>query len=279
MKKKYFVISATLSLCVFFTACGNSSAGTNNQVSSNSGSASSAVSDVGKTSSAESKEPVVSQIENKEAKETIENSSSLKGASVGDIIKLGTYEQDNNSSNGKEEIEWVVLAKEGDKALVISKYALDCKSYNSSYKEVTWETCTLRKWLNDTFISHAFSSGEQNMIQTTTVTADNNPEYDTPPGNNTTDKVFLLSIPEANKYFGSDEARMCAPTEYAKKFGVGTSGLNSVGGKATCEWWLRSPGLNSCSAARVLTTGSVVGLGNSVHSVNEGVRPAMWIKL
>ena len=36
--------------------------------------------------------------------------------SVGDTIFFGEYEQDNNLSNGKEEIEWIVLAKENNKA-------------------------------------------------------------------------------------------------------------------------------------------------------------------
>lgn len=70
----------------------------------------------------------------------------IKTASVGDIVYFGSYEQDNNTSNGREDIEWLVLAKEGDKTLVISKYALDCRCYHTSYLEhVTWETCSLGK--------------------------------------------------------------------------------------------------------------------------------------
>ena len=72
----------------------------------------------------------------------------------------------------------------------------------------------MRKWLNGTFISNAFSSDEQNMIQSTTVTADKNPSYSTSPGNNTTDKVFLLSITEVNQYFSSNSARECQGTAY-----------------------------------------------------------------
>ena len=67
----------------------------------------------------------------------------LTNVSVGSIIKFGFYEQDNNSSNGKEEIEWKVLAVDGNKALVISQYALDYQKYNSTYTPITWEECTL----------------------------------------------------------------------------------------------------------------------------------------
>ena len=95
---------------------------------------------------------------------------------VGDYIKFGAYEQDSDTSNGKEEIEWLVLEVKDGKALVISKYALDCKPYNESYTEVTWETCTLRSWLNNDFINAAFSAVEKTMIPTVTVSVDKNPD-------------------------------------------------------------------------------------------------------
>lgn len=168
----------------------------------------------------------------------------IKNAKVGDIVYFGTYEQDNDTSNGKENIEWRVLAKENSRVLVISDKALDCQPYNSSYtEEVTWENCSLRKWLNGTFLNKAFSPEEQAQIQNTTVSADNNPQYSTNPGNATTDKVFLLSINEVEKYFNSDEARKCAPTAYAKAQGASTSDtFKTPSGAATCWWWLRSPG-------------------------------------
>ncbi len=152
----------------------------------------------------------------------------LGKANVGDIVYFGAYEQDNNTSNGKEDIEWIVLAKENGKVLVISKYALDCQQYNTSYIDVTWQGCSLRKWMNNIFISEAFGSQHQEMILDTNVPADKNPNYTTNPGNATTDKVFLLSIAEAEKYFTTDEARKCAPTAYAKAQGAYTSDSNKT---------------------------------------------------
>ena len=203
----------------------------------------------------------------------------IKTANVGDIIVFGTYEQDNNTSNGKENIEWLVLAKKGNRILVISDKALDCQTYNSSITSVTWETCTLRKWLNNDFINAAFSDDEKAMIPTVTVSADKNPEYSTNPGNATQDQVFLLSITEANKYFSSDSARQCEPTDYAVARGAYV--VNS--GKATCCWWLRSPGGSQDSAAFVNTVGDVYENGVSVNYDNRAfrraVRPAMWITI
>ena len=63
-------------------------------------------------------------------------------------------------------------------------------------KSVTWETCSLRKWLNDEFVNEAFSKKEQKYIPTVTVPAHKNPKYDTDPGKATKDKVFLLSAVE-----------------------------------------------------------------------------------
>ena len=203
----------------------------------------------------------------------------LKNPKVGDIVYFGAYEQDNNTSNGKELIEWLVLAKEKNRILVISDKALDFQTYNSSITSVTWETCTLRKWLNTDFVNDAFSDGEKAMIPTVTVSADKNPQYDTDPGNATKDKVFLLSIVEAEKYFTSDEARECVPTEYAISNGACTSDSYTKGGKATCWWWLRSPGYDQYDAAGVHVDGDVHELGLCVSGGGDAVRPAMWITI
>lgn len=194
----------------------------------------------------------------------------MRKAAVGDKITFGTYEQDNDTSNGAEDIEWLVLAKENNKILVISDKALDRQLYDNA--DVRWENCSLRKWLNDSFLNAAFSEEEKVLIQSTTVSADKNPEYSTDPGTATTDKVFLLSINEAEKYFNSDEARKCAPTAYAKARGA----LTSVGDAKTW-WWLRSPGRSQKYAAIVSIGGWVYYRGYGVNYDNVSVRPALWI--
>lgn len=203
----------------------------------------------------------------------------LMKADVGDTVFFGAYEQDNNISNGKEDIEWLVLAKEDNRLLVISQYTLDCQRYNTEYANVTWENCTLRKWLNEDFLNSTFSDGEKAMIPTLTVSADKNPDYSTEPGNATQDKVFLLSITEANRYFKTDEERMCVPTAYAKANGAYMSSSYTKGGIATCWWWLRSPGLFQHLAADVYHDGGVISRGHSINNGHGGVRPAMWIEL
>lgn len=207
--------------------------------------------------------------------------NNLVDITVGDTVKFGSYEQDNNTENGKEEIEWEVLAVENEKALLISKYALDCQQYNSEYTSVTWESCTLRKWLNNTFLNRAFGTSHQKMILSSTVTADENPKSETAPGNDTTDKVFLLSITEATKYFSINEERKCASTEFAKANGAATSSTETVGagGAATCWWWLRLPGFFQDYAALVSHNGSVSYYGSDVSNGHGCVRPAMWISI
>ena len=198
-------------------------------------------------------------------------------APVGSLIKYGKYEQDNDSSNGIEDIEWIILAKDDNKMLVISDKAIDCKPYNTSSANITWETCSLRNWLNNDFINSEFSATEKTMISSVKVSADKNPDYDTDAGNDTEDKVFLLSIEEANRYFKYDSERQCVSTEYAKANGAYTY---EIDGASNCFWWLRSQGGYSNKSASVVNSdGTVSKYGNAVDDNRDCVRPAMWISL
>ncbi len=193
---------------------------------------------------------------------------------VGGYITFGHFEQDNNTRNGKEPIEWLVLDVRGNQALVISKYGLDAQRYNSSTESVTWETCSLRKWLNGEFLNNAFTAGEQKAIIRTKV--DNGAgqgysEWKTDGGNNTEDRIFLLSYAEAWRYFSSDSARQCRPTRYAEGRGAYTYS------SANYWWWLRSPGPSS-SLACIVRGGGAHHYFN-VDNSSGCVRPALWINL
>ena len=194
-------------------------------------------------------------------------------------IPFGRYPQASKNENAP--IEWLVLKIDGSRALLISKYALDCRQYNTSGANVTWETCTLRKWLNGTFLNAAFSESERAMIPSVTVSADKNPSYSTSPGNSTTDQVFLLSITEVNKYFSSNSARQCQGTAYCYAQGAFEADAQGVFGadKGNCWWWLRSPGYDSYGAASVRRKGSVNDDGYGVDDISIAVRPALWIDL
>lgn len=192
-------------------------------------------------------------------------------------FSFGYYPQGKNGERAP--IKWIILAEGFGEAFVISKYALDCKKYNSTESDVTWENCSLRTWLNDEFLNNAFSADEQAKIATTNVSAHKNPKYSTNPGHATTDNVFLLSIAEAKKYFTSVGARKCAPTAYAKAQGAYSNDrYNTASGEATTCWWLRSPGSNQTNAASVLDDSSIYYSGHYVLN-DAAVRPALWIKL
>ena len=194
-----------------------------------------------------------------------------KEPKVGDVIKFGKYTQSSTSATAKV-IEWQVLDKQDGKALVISKRALDGRKYNETVESVTWETCSLRAWLNTEFLDKAFSAEERAAIPTVTVSADKNPSFDTPPGNKTEDKVFLLSINEANKYFNKKTAS-CMPSSYAKAKGL-TAGIDGE-----CCWWLRTPGTNKSHFSFVDRCYGIHEPGKELISSKLAVRPAMWIDL
>lgn len=193
---------------------------------------------------------------------------------VGDTINFGAYEQDDNISNGKETIEWIVLAKQNNRLFVISRYAIDAQPYNAGQTEATWETCSLRRWLNTVFFDSAFSDREKAMISTVTVSAEKNPEYETvDPGKDTQDKIFLLSISEANTLFNKNILMGCAPTAYAVAQGAYCADNGNT------WWWLRSPGyLDMPRAAGGTYDGGVSYIGNALY-ISSSVRPAMWIDL
>ena len=200
----------------------------------------------------------------------------VPSANVGEYITFGKYEQDNDTSNGAESIEWLVLDNQGDRMLVISRYGLDCQPYNTTNVAVTWETCTLRNWLNTEFYNTAFSDSEKASVITTTVENPNNARRGTQGGNATSDNVFCLSIDEANRYFASDESRATKPTAYAVSRGAyASTSTNWYAGN--CVWWLRSPGYFQDDAADVYDRGYVRDDGNNVYHDVSAVRPAMWI--
>ena len=205
---------------------------------------------------------------------------------VGNYVTFGEYPQ-TTAGEDMTPIEWLVLARDGDKALLISRYGLDAQPYNKDHSSVTWETCTLRTWLNGTFYNKAFSSAEQAAILTTNVDNSKNQCYSgwsTSSGNNTQDKVFLLSYAEANKYFGvtydnsSNTKSRVAPTAYAIAQGAWTSYSNKTTDSTYAGWWwLRSPGTYQDYAAIVYFVGSLDF--NYVDSDSGSVRPALWVNL
>ncbi|MBR4342938.1 MAG: hypothetical protein IKP88_09595 [Lachnospiraceae bacterium] len=237
-----------------------------------------------------------------------QSSYDFSNVKKGDIITFGAYEQDGNFYNGREPIEWVVLKKTKKQIFVVSKYVLDRLPYNNQQTNVTWETCTLRKWLNDKFYNAAFNKSEKHMIKTTTVENYDNAEKDTPGGEDTNDKVFLLSQLDiiesdygfADKYAVTDINRRCAPSNYAIVRGVFYDNVAkddeffTAEGLRTCVWWLRTPGTNNKKVCCTYNVGCVVGYGFSVsRDYNHrdfqeidygsiliiGVRPAMCINI
>lgn len=180
---------------------------------------------------------------------------------IGDSITFGAIDQDNDPVNGAEDIEWLILDIKDNQFLVISRYALDCIPYHNVASEISWPECSLRAWLNSSFLNKAFTVNEQENIMTT-----NSP---------LSDKVFLLSINEANDYFLSPESRMTSATKTAVANG-------SYQENGICGWWLRDSGDANRTAARVNKNGEIVTYDSTEGGVERrdySVRPAIWITI
>lgn len=190
---------------------------------------------------------------------------------VGEYVTFGRYEQDTITTNGAEPIEWLVLTVEDGRALLVSRYGLDCAERGSN------NTSAMMTWLNKDFLNAAFTEAEQAGILTTTLTADGNSASSTGSDGVIQEKIILLSVEEVDKYFASDAAGACKPTAYAIAQGVGTST-----GKATrrnCWWWILMTFSGQHYVTRVDVDGSVYRGHDAVVRVNPAIRPAMWVDL
>ena len=168
--------------------------------------------------------------------------------SMGETVFWGEFEQDNNTDNGKEEIEWIVLDIEDGRALFLSKYILDYRIFDDAYmRMISWQECGIRAWLNHQFLNESFTSLQRSTIE----------------------EVTLLSNDEACYYFKRDDARRSEFTTFAAhRPGVATE---------KSGWWLRSI-TNDHRPMMVRSDGSINTQG--VHSGNMcGVRPAIWVSL
>ncbi len=209
---------------------------------------------------------------------------------VGDTILFGRYFQ--NNLKVKTDIEWKILEVLDGKMLITAQKALDAIAYNEQMVNTTWETSSIRKWLNNTFINTAFETCEISaIIDAKVINLDNKNPLRTglshnppivPGGNNTVDKVFLLSIEEVKKYFKiideqdqaliSDELYL-EPTLYSKNKDVYCPGNDGA------WWWLRSPGNTSRMAVTTMQRKAVWFPGAEVDDKTFAIRPAMWIDI
>ena len=242
--------------------------------------------------------------------------SAFASAKPGNELQFGAYEQDNNLSDGAEPIEWVVLANEGDRILVLSKYVLvgtpeeikngeiqddkrDDKWLDIAYNTLTWEVSSERKWLNSIFYQEAFTDDERSCILQSELTT---PEtYFTLPGNNfstrawggedTTDYLFSLSYEEFNEYV--------KPLEIEKAEARVASDVDADEGTGYANWLLRSPAvMRGADNSYLSLFASIHRESGDVHYTNEtgrddinsgrcdggaiaahGLRMAMWLKV
>ena len=167
-------------------------------------------------------------------------------------VEGSTNHEDNDYV--KEPIEWLVLEEDDEKALLLSKYALDAKAYNeiASSDGITWEDCTLREWINTFFLDKAFSEEEKARII------------------KSTDSIFLLSAEELDKYLSSTD---CKCTEFCYDQGISIdSRLDN------CSWWVRFSCDSECESHAIYISSQFGLVDYGGVAEKYGVRPALWIK-
>lgn len=185
------------------------------------------------------------------------------------IIGKEKYHRAKKSYFKYEPIKWRVIKCENGEALLLSDIVLDKQKYNKRLKKVTWEKSTLRKWLNKKFMNRAFSSSEQEAIHTTKVINEDNYYYKTDGGNDTLDKIYLLSLSE------TDEEKEYGFTD---SYGMTIKYSNYADLDDYQYWWLRTPGEKNISAAAVDMSGKAY-LGGGESDMELGIRPVLHLNL
>ena len=187
-----------------------------------------------------------------------------------DIIHFGSFPYDKESISMP--IAWKIIDRKDDKALMISDRALSCQPYNITSVSVSWETCSLRKWLNGSFLSSAFNADEQKIIVDSKLNMENNSILKDTSENTISDKVFVISASESSQYFKTDDDRKCKGTDLCYSEGA-YRGMNDC-----CQWWLRSSRYDADHAAYVKYDG-FNKYYSYVNACDISVRPAIWIDL
>ncbi|MCD8119920.1 MAG: DUF6273 domain-containing protein [Lachnospiraceae bacterium] len=191
---------------------------------------------------------------------------SFDNLSIGDTVYFGSYEQDGDYANGKESIEWEVIDEQDGNYLLASTHTLAKQPYHTTTENVTWATCYLRTWLNDTFLKEAFTETEQSYICTTTVSTQGGGYWQSVNSEDTEDKVFILTSGEIVTYWEDSDDRNAPNTSV-------------VDGMA--EDWLRSNSIRY-HAQYVDYTGSTSYSGEMRSlevTIETGVRPAIWVSV
>lgn len=191
-----------------------------------------------------------------------------------DVVTLGSYEQDNDLTNGAEPIEWLVLQDDGEKTLLLTKNVLEYMPYNEDKAgdfTTRWDECSVRTWLNEDFYAGALTDEERAAIVEVTLENPIRSDFVDEPGVPTQEKVFLLDIDTAEETMRTARSRMAEPSAYAAAKGA------RINNKNHCNWWLRSFGQEDY-AFYVDKRGKVCKRGFNIYYYEAvEVRPAMYV--
>ncbi|MCG8642651.1 MAG: DUF6273 domain-containing protein [Desulfobacterales bacterium] len=196
---------------------------------------------------------------------------------VGDKISFGCY-------------DWRVLDIQNNVALIITECIIEQRAYHDAYKDITWADCSLRKYLNSEFYNKFDAIDKARIIPVLNKNLDNQ-WYGSKGGDDTQDRIFLLSIEEAVcQYFGDSSSKLLNPGKNQRYWFERKDKNNSkriaMYKSGIWWWWLRSPGRVNKKAVYVHGNGNIGIQGNNILKGNisegmcrGGVRPALWLKL
>ena len=231
-----------------------------------------------------------------EALETV----ALKDTEIGDIVQMGTYEQDGDAET-EDPICWDVLDKDGDSILIISHDVIGYQRFSDSPNCVIWEDSQIRTWLNEEFYTDAFNKETQACIKESVLENPSIAGYVTGADESiwesrgdTTDRIFLLSWKEAEQYYGnrltdaSGLGRKPSRAVLQKREAIFTDIIieelpamypysrHLPDGTERLPWMLRSTGMKDYT---ILVIGYEGKWDQDYPDSYNGVRPVMWVNV
>lgn len=156
-------------------------------------------------------------------------------AEIGELVTYGTYNQEENVAP----IEWYIIAKEANRALLMSRHIIDAQPYSGDVE--------LQMWLEKTFRKTAFGDKEDLAVS----------------------EILILSRQQVNSYVSGKDFAKCEPTTFARSRGYSTNYAGNY------MWWISES--SSGGKHFVASQSGYLGRDVSDDTKTNGVRPAIWV--
>lgn len=190
-----------------------------------------------------------------------EKMTNYEFANVGDVVWFGRYEQNGNILDGPENLEWIVLEKEEDSLLLLSRNVI----FAEEVSDLPWEENPVRTLLNQEFFYEAFLDEVKNRMNKSVVPWMQE-RWVSIDFTVAEDAVFLLNDKEIQLFLPSTEERHSQWTQ----------SMLSSGFESEVTWALR-PSEDRPGVIPYVDTDGLIQYASQENGMILGIRPVVLI--